>query len=71
MCSVSLRAAGLRIAAMGSTFTARPATRSKPAGVFIHALAMTTKIPDAVPLRATVTPASQCVHGDTRSQPYR
>ena len=69
MCSVSLKAAALRMAAIGSTLTARPSTKSKPAGVFIHALAMTTKIPDSVPLRATITPASQCIHGGTRSQP--
>ena len=37
--------------------TIRPFTRSKPAGVFIHALAITTKMPDSAPLSATRTPA--------------
>ena len=49
--------------------TTRPLSIAKPVGVFIHALAKTTKIPDTVPLKATITPAAQCVHGARRSQP--
>ena len=46
-------------------------TSRNPAGVFIHALANTTKIPEAAPDTATSTPASQCTRGGTRSQPYK
>ncbi len=71
MCSVCGRAAAFPIAAMGWTFTTWPATTSKPVGAFIHAFAITTKIPDAAPLTATATPAHWCARGDTRSHPYR
>src|SRR5439155_1753262 len=64
MCSASLSAAELAMAARGSTSTTRPPSSRKPAGVFIQALAITTKIPDSVPLRATIAPASQCGRGE-------
>ena len=65
------RAAALPIAAIGSTLTARPFTSSNPAGAFIHAFAITTKMPDAAPLSATATPAQRCARDEIRSQPYR
>ena len=71
MCRVSVKAAGLRMAANGSMSTARPSTQRKPVGVFIHAFAITTKMPDRTPERATSTPASQCRTRGTRSHPYR
>lgn len=36
--------------------TGLPSTRRKPVGAFIHALAMTTKMPESAPLRATIAP---------------
>ena len=57
------------MARIGSTFTNRPSTTSKPVGEFIHALAITTKIPERTPLAATTAPATQCNRGGTRFQP--
>ena len=71
MCSVWEKAAAFAIAAKGLTSIAFPSTRRKPAGVFIHALAMTTKMPDMTPLTATTRPANKCAPRLTRSQPYR
>ena len=71
MCSVCCKAIGLSMPAIGSTFATRPCTTSKPAGAFIHALAITTKIPEAAPLTATMMPAHRCARGEIRSQPYR
>src|SRR5207245_505944 len=69
MCTACGRAAGFAIAASGSTFTARPATSSNPVGVFIHALAITTKMPDRPPLTATSTPAARWARREIRSHP--
>ena len=63
------RLAGFSIAATGSTSATRPPTSRKPAGAFIHALAVTTKTPEAMPLAATSTPASQWAPGEMRCQP--
>ena len=71
MCSACGNAAGLAMAATGSTFTARPSTSWKPVGAFIHAFAITTKIPEAAPLSATATPAPRCARAEMRSHPYR
>ncbi len=65
------RAAVFPIAAMGWTFTTCPFTTSKPVGAFIHAFAITTKIPDAAPLSATATPAQRWARREMRSHPYR
>ena len=62
-------AAGFSMAAMGSISTARPSTQRKPVGAFIHALAMTTKTPDSMPLTATAQPAARCARREMRSQP--
>ena len=59
------------MAAIGSTFTGRPFNISKPRGVFIQALAMTTKTAEAAPLTATITPAKTCARAEMRFQPYR
>jgi len=59
------------IAAIGSTFTTCPPWSSKPAGAFIQAFAITTKMPEAAPLTATATPAQRWARGEIRSQPYR
>jgi hypothetical protein len=68
----NLRSRGrVSIAATGSTSATWPSTIRKPAGVFIHALAVTTKIPESAPLTATTTPEKRCTRGLTRSQPYR
>jgi hypothetical protein len=40
-----------------------------PAGAFIQAFAVTTKIADSIPLTATSTPQIQCRNGESRSQP--
>ena len=69
MCNVCWNAAGFSMAAMGSTFVTWPPMSSKPAGEFIHALAVTTKTPEAVPLTATATPDQMCARGEIRSQP--
>ena len=69
MCSVCGKAAGFRIAAIGSIWVNEPASIVNPVGVFIHAFAITTKTPEAAPLTATSTPASRCMRGGTRSQP--
>ncbi len=55
--------------AIGSMSVIRPFTSSKPVGEFIHALAMTTKMPDAAPLTATMIPARRCARGEMRFQP--
>ena len=46
-----------------------PSTILKPTGEFIHALAITTKIPDKIPLAHTTNPANQCKRGERRFQP--
>jgi hypothetical protein len=69
MWSACWKALGFRIAAIGSTFVITPSTTSKPAGVFIHAFAMTTKTPDAAPLTATRTPLARWARGGRRSHP--
>ena len=69
MCKRSARAAGLNIAAIGSTSTGRPSSIRKPAGVFIQALVVTTKTAETAPLAATMTPENQCASGGMRSQP--
>jgi len=56
---------------MGSTLVIRPPMISNPAGECIQALAVTTKIPEAIPLTATATPDQMCARGEIRSQPYR
>ncbi len=62
-------AAAFPMAARGFTAVTRPATKVKPAGAFIHALAMTTNTPEAAPLTATATPAPRWARGEIRSQP--
>ena len=57
---VWVSAAGLRIAAIGSMPTGFPSSMVNPVGVFIHAFAITTKIPESAPLRATTIPAHRC-----------
>ena len=69
MCSVCWNAIGFSMPAIGSTLATRPSTTSKPVGAFIHALAITTKMPDAAPLTATRMPAQRCARGEIRSQP--
>src|ERR1039458_5007797 len=59
------------MAAIGSILVNLPSTSLKPAGAFIQALAVTTKIPEKIPLTATMIPESQCRNGDRRFQPYR
>jgi hypothetical protein len=54
---------------MGSMSVIRPSTSSNPVGEFIHALAITTKIPEAAPLTATRMPAHRCARGEIRVQP--
>jgi hypothetical protein len=49
--------------------TGLPSINRNPVGVFIHALAMTTKIAEAAPLKATSAPAAKCARGETRPQP--
>ena len=51
--------ASLNMAAIGSTLVTSPLTTLNPAGLFIQALAATTKIPEAAPLIATGIPDSQ------------
>ena len=68
---VSVAEAGFSIAARGETSTGLPSTRVKPAGLFIHALAVTTKTPERIPPMATSTPEARWRRGETRSQPYR
>src|ERR1044071_6634225 len=48
-----------------------PSTILKPAGVFIHALAVTTKMPDVTPPRITSTPQNQCTRGGKRFHPIK
>ena len=67
MWSTCGNAAGFSMAAMGSISTARPSTQRMPVGAFIHALAMTTKTPDSMPL--TAQPAARCARREMRSQP--
>src|SRR5690348_3502450 len=43
-----------------------PATSLKPTGVFIHELAITTKMAEAIPLSATRIPAARWARGETR-----
>jgi hypothetical protein len=50
--------ASLNIAATGSTFSALPFIQSNPDGLFIQALADTTKMPDITPEMPTMTPGS-------------
>ena len=69
MCNVSATVARFHNAASGSMFVAVEPLRMNPEGVFIQALTETTRIPDSAPLAATITPASQCARGGTRSQP--
>ncbi len=69
MCSVCWNAIGLAIAATGSMFVRRPFARSNPVGAFIHALAITTKIPESVPLTATRMPDARCARGEIRFHP--
>ncbi len=69
MCSACGNAAGVPIAAIGSMSANLPSTSVKPVGVFIHALAMTTKTPEAAPLTATRMPATRCARGETLSHP--
>ncbi len=71
MWSVSANAAGLAMAAMGCTSTGCPSTIRNPAGVFIQALAMTTKMPERTPEKATIAPAARWVRGGIRFHPYR
>jgi hypothetical protein len=61
--------ASLSIAAKGRISVNRPSTSVKPAGAFIHAFAVTTNSPEAVPLTSTAAPAQKCARGGTRSQP--
>src|SRR4051812_25978939 len=61
----------LNIAFTGSMFIASPFTHSKPAGLFIQALADTTKMPDITPEIEMITPEAQCTHRFSRFQPYR
>jgi len=69
MCRHSEKAAGFSMAARGSTPVTRPLTLLNPTGVFIHAFAMVTKIPEATPETATTMPANKCTPGETRFQP--
>src|SRR5258705_7814945 len=55
----------------GLILTALPFTQSKPAGLFIQALADTTKMPDKIPDILTKTPDSQCTHLFNLFHPYR
>ena len=71
MCRTCAPEAGFIIAASGFTSTTRPSTRRKPAGVFIHALAVTTNIPEHAPLTATMTPAKRWAARLARVHPYR
>jgi hypothetical protein len=71
MCSVCCNADGFNIARMGSIAMTRPPSRSRPAGVFIHEFAITTKTPESAPLTATRMPAARCARDETRSHPYR
>ena len=49
ICSACESQASLNIAATGSIFSGLPFTHSNPAGLFIQALAETTKMPDITP----------------------
>ena len=71
MCSVCGNAAGVIIAATGSMLVNLPSTSVKPRGVFIHAFAITTKMPEIAPLTATTIPEATCARAEMRSQPYR
>jgi len=61
--------ARLNMALTGSMLEKAPFTKSKPAGEFIHALAATTKIPEAKPETPTASPVNQCTHGFIRFHP--
>ena len=67
--STSWSANGVPMAAIGSMSTMRPASRAKPVGAFIHALAMMTKTAEAVPDAATTAPQAMCTRGPSFSQP--
>src|ERR1035438_7204967 len=69
MCRTSWKLAGFSIAAIGSISVNLPSTSLKPAGAFIQALAVTTKMPEKIPLTATIIPETQCSRGDRRFQP--
>src|SRR5258708_33849413 len=71
MCKDSDSHAALNIAFRGSMLIGLPFTQSKPAGLFIHALADTTKIPDKTPEMPTITPDIQCIHLFSLFHPYK
>src|SRR5688500_10478098 len=71
MCSVWENAAGLAMAANGRTSVGCPSIIVKPVGVFIHAFAMTTKMPDSTPLRATMMTDARCARGARRPGEHR
>lgn len=60
--------AGVNIAAHGSGSTTRPPTSRNPWGVFIQALAATTKNADATPATTIGNPEARCTRGGNRSQ---
>jgi hypothetical protein len=68
---VSGHVAALNIADHGRTLTSRPWRSVKPCGLFIHALAQTTKNAESTPATKIGTPAIRCARGESRSQPYR
>ena len=62
---------GLSIAAIGSNIDRPPVDDPKPVGVFIHALAMTTKMPDSRAEHRYQHPGAEMGARRMRSQPYR
>lgn len=69
MCVVSGQVALLNIADHGETLVSLPLCSVKPWGLFIHALAQTTKNADNTPAMKIGTPASRWVPGLSLSQP--
>ena len=71
MCIDCSSHAALNMAFTGSILIGLPFTQSNPAGLFIHALADTTKIPDITPEILTITPDIQCIHLFSLFHPYK
>lgn len=69
MCVVSGQVAELNMAAQGDTLTNLPSCSVKPWGLFIHALAHTTKKADSTPDTTIGTPDNKCARGESPSQP--
>jgi len=72
MCTTCGQVDGPNIAAHGCASTTSPCASSrKPVGLFIHALAATTKNAPAMPDTIIGTALSTWARGESRSQPKR